>query len=83
MSQPTTPQPVGYEAAIRSLFALLATANFADSDEKQPWQKSQDSSEHYGLYGHVRAAIISIAGEMIVRHWEQTNELFIELADRK
>jgi hypothetical protein len=83
MTQPATPKAVDYETAIRSLFDLLATANFADSDEKQPWQTGRDAMQQGGFYGHIRAAIIEVAGLEIVRNWEQFNELELSLANRK
>ena len=74
---------MNYVETIRNLFAILADCNTADCDEqRQSWQVAGDSSQRHGAYGHVRAAIVALAGESIVAHWADSGEIDITLADR-
>jgi len=71
-----------YETTIRNLFAILAQANSADTDEALPWQHPRDTS-NFGLYGCIRFALVAIAGEEIVTHWEESSEIEMEHANRR
>ena len=73
---------MNYESTINALFAQLATANAADSDNSQRWQRADDANQRAGFYGHLRAAIVAIAGEAIVEYWAATNEVDLKLANR-
>ncbi len=79
-----------YHQRIDILFGLLETANAADSENAEKWQRPEDSrgfrpdsnSGGTGFYGYIRQAIISIAGLEIVHHWEATREIALNLASR-
>ena len=71
----------GYHSTIETLFSVLSLANMADSDEQQCWQKSIDASSTM-FYGDIRASIVKIAGQSIVKHWEYTGEVDCNLASR-
>jgi len=71
-----------YEEVIKNLFSVLAVCNAADSRERQTWQHYDDSSQRFGAYGDIRKAIIKLAGEEIVDHWADTNEIDMSLASR-
>ena len=74
---------MNYRETVETLFKLLALANLADSDSKQNWQEAGDSMNRPGkLYGELRHAIQSIAGEAIIEHWAETGELVMKLASR-
>ena len=74
---------MNYAETLNNLFAMLAQANLADSDDNaRPWQRPIDASQRAGCYGHIRAAIVAIAGEHIVEHWDSTNEVDHSLANR-
>ena len=70
-----------YHLTITNLFDMLSQANLADTEFKAWWQTLSDADGH-GYYGHIRKAIVEIAGEKIVRHWEDTNEVCLDLASR-
>ena len=72
-----------YQDTIRTLFRQLAQANQADSNNAEAWQQPDDANQQDGLYGHLRSAIIAIAGEAIVEHWAKTNEVDLTLANRQ
>jgi hypothetical protein len=76
---------MSYEQTIKNLFELLATANLADSDsdDRQSWQNPDDASQRIGYYGHLRSAIVAIAGEEIVEDWANTGEVDMSLANRR
>jgi len=67
-----------YRANILSLFRLLSEVDKADREPLQ-WHHDDDQ---LGYYGHIRAALISIAGSAIVDHWDETGEIEYLLADR-
>lgn len=73
-----------YEETIRTLFAMLAQANLSDSDviERSDWQRDNDSSYSSGYYGDLSRALVKLAGEAIVEHWAETNEIDLSLASR-
>jgi hypothetical protein len=73
-----------YEKVIRELFAMLAVANRADSDDhaNKEWQLEVDASQRHGFFGHIANAIVSIAGQRIFDYWAETAELDITLASR-
>ena len=72
-----------YNTTIRTLFEMLSDANMGDDVEtRQWWQDSDDASERCGSFGHLRKALIAIAGEPIFYHWCETGEVETVLADR-
>ena len=72
-----------YRTTIETLFGLLSQANAGDCVEcREEWQRADDASQRSGLYGHLRNAIVAIAGEEIVEYWAETNELIFALANR-
>lgn len=74
---------MNYVETIRSLFAILADCNASDCvEQRQPWQRADDASQRCGAYGHIRAAIIALAGETIVEDWAECGEVDITLANR-
>ena len=73
---------MNYVETIHSLFAILHDCNMGDTDERQPWQIAGDCIQRGGAYGHVRNAIVALAGEAIVEDWAHTGSVDITLADR-
>lgn len=74
---------MNYRETLDCLFSMLAQANLADSDDSSlAWQATTDASQRVGYYGHLRNAIVAIAGEAIVEHWVATNEVDYALACR-
>lgn len=73
---------MNYVETIHSLFAILSDCNMSDTDDRQPWQTVQDCRQRGGAYGHVREAIVALAGEAIVEDWAHTGSVDITLADR-
>lgn len=71
-----------YEEVVTQLFNLLRLANDADHDDMAlDWQKSYDAGQG-NFYGSINKAIQQIAGNKIVDHWCETNEINMSLADR-
>lgn len=73
---------MNYVETIHSLFAILHDCNMGDTDQRQPWQIAGDCIQRGGAYGHVRNAIVALAGEAIVEDWAHTGSVDITLADR-
>lgn len=71
-----------YEETIKTLFGLLALANSADSDSRQPWQQSIDANQRAGFFGKIYDSIQIIAGTEIIGHWVETGEVDCNLAKR-
>jgi hypothetical protein len=72
-----------YHQMINQLFALLALLNTSDSDDKgADWLRVEDSSQRVGAYGDVNNALVKLAGQAIVDHWAETNEVDLTLANR-
>lgn len=73
---------MNYVNTLSCLFAILQDCNASDTDERQPWQDAKDCRQRGGAYGHVREAIVALAGETIVEHWAETGDFDLTLADR-
>ena len=74
---------MSYYEMITQLFTLLALLNTSDSDDKgATWLRVEDSSQVLGAYGDVNKAIVKLAGQAIVDHWCNTNEVDLTLANR-
>lgn len=71
-----------YRQTIHTLFDLLAQANKGDSEYRKDWQNANDPYQGDAYYGHLRRAIIAIAGLPIQEHWADYNEINFDLADR-
>jgi hypothetical protein len=73
---------MNYENTIINLFTMLAMANAADSDYKTAWTIPMDANQRAGFFGKIYDAIECIAGIEILRHWCQTGEVDLHLANR-
>lgn len=77
-----------YITTILDLFRLLTLANESDQITKKEWQLPWDANERPNalgtlrFFGSIKSAIVAIAGEKIVDHWAETNEVDINLANR-
>ena len=80
--QGTARDPLGYVETIDSLVAILATANYADSDQAVGWLRPGDALQHDGLYGDIWNALVRVAGQEFVDHLGETGEAEISLARR-
>ena len=78
---------MNYHETLTVLFGLLRQASLSDSREKRDWQLWEDGIQNtqwgLGYYGSIRNAIVQIAGEAIVEHWAETNEIDLSLATRE
>jgi hypothetical protein len=73
---------VNYRETLNALFWVLETCNAADSSGAQPWQIPEDANSRGGAYGHVRNAIVALAGEEIVAKWAETGGIDWNLVNR-
>ena len=72
-----------YRQTILDLFGVLAQCNMADSDwDAHPWQDVGDCGQRECAFGFVYNAIKSLAGEAVLDHWCETNEIDLSLCDR-
>lgn len=71
-----------YKEVVETLFKLLAVANAADSHEAVSWQSPEDANERDGWYGDICKAILRIAGQNVLNHWAEYNDVNMRLCFR-
>lgn len=74
--------PKSYRETIDSLVAVMATANYSDSDCALEWQQPGDSAQHNALYSYANAALRDIADNAFVEFLAETGEVDMDLAVR-
>jgi len=72
---------VAYKADIEMLVLLMERMNAADSEQALLYQRPEDASTR-GAYGHLRQALILLAGREFVEVLSQDGEVHIFLANR-
>jgi hypothetical protein len=70
-----------YKRTIQNLFDILLQCNAGYKEDALEWQIPLDASTD-GAYGHLRQAIISLAGESLYGHWLSTSEIDWRLSNR-
>ena len=72
-------EPISYEQAVDGLIAIMATANYADSDSAVDWTQPRDARQSE-LYGEAQKLLERIAGREFVEHLTETAEADMSLA---